>query len=64
MRLNDWKRVSSVRRQPRVVWLGALGSLEWAGGEIWVKEMIPGAEEEEVPQKVRQGKEGTELDWS
>ena len=37
--------------------------MEWAGGEIWVKEM-PGAEEEEVPQKVRQGKGGTELDWS
>ena len=63
MRLNDWKRVSSVKRQPRSVWLGALGSVEWAGGEIWVKEM-PGAEEEEVPQKVRQGKGGTELDWS
>ena len=44
-------------------WLGALGSMEGIGGDLQVKGML-GPEKEEVPQKVRQGKEGMELDWS
>ena len=44
-------------------WLGALGSMKGTGGDLQVKGMLrPG--KEEVPQKVRQGKEGMELDWS
>ena len=42
---------------------GALGSMEGVGGDLRVEGML-GPEEEGVPQKVRQGKEGMELDWS
>ena len=44
-------------------WLGALGSMDGVGGDLRVEGML-GPEEEGVPQKVRQGKEGMELDWS
>ena len=37
--------------------------MEGVGGDLRVEGML-GPEEEGVPQKVRQGKEGMELDWS